>query len=115
MGEKLPPLEYLTGLIDEKNFATVDCLTSFVRMGGSNAAIDVETRTSENCDAKSDLLEGRPAVPAKTDRHPRYCRDAQKQTSYYYNHFSGKLVGGYENRVIAQPVKGRRITTSKTL
>ena len=113
-GAKLSAMEYPTGRIANQNFDTVECLKSFVRMGGPNAELDVETRTSGNFDLERDLSDGRAEDPAKTDWLPWYRHGAQKRTSYFYNQLSAQLVGDYVNWVFAQPAKDRRLTTPKT-
>ena len=83
MGDaKLDAAECLTGLIADENFGTVDCRTSFVRIGGPNAELDVETRMSGNSDLKRELLEGRRKVLTKTDFLPLYDRGAQKHALF---------------------------------
>ena len=87
--------------------------SAFARAGGPNAEIDVETRTSNDFDFRRELLEGRAELLTKADRLPTYCTEASKRTSYFYNQFSGKLVGNYENRAESHPVKEWRLTTFK--
>ena len=68
---------------------------------------------SGNFDLGRELLEGMSEVLTKTDCHPRYCDEASNRASYFYNQLSSQLVGNYENRAYAQPVKDWRLKTAK--
>ena len=81
----------------------------------SNAGIPITTRTSPDSDIKRELSGGRLMVITKTDCIHCYCAVASKQTSYFYNHPSSQLVGNFEKRESAQPVKGWRLTTFETI
>ena len=54
--EKLSASKYRPGQISNKNFDTVDSLTSFARTGGPGAEIDVGARTSGDFDMGCELL-----------------------------------------------------------
>ena len=54
-------------------------------------------------------------VLTETDFLPQYCAAAATHTAYLYNKLPSELVGNYENRVSARPVKDWGLATSKTI
>ena len=106
--------QHLENKVSGGDFAAVDLVTSSVRTDGRSAEIDVETRTSGNLDMGRALLGRRPKDHTKTDCLTLYFHYAHGRAPYFYNRFSARLVGSFENRVFDQPVKVWRLTTSHT-
>ena len=81
--QKFHALDNLPSQIQQKGFQTADLLYAFVKTDVSQ--IDPDTRSSADLDLKTELLNGRAKVLTKTDCLERYCKEASKRTSYFYN------------------------------
>ena len=90
----------------------VDLLSDFIKTNGHVDQIDLGKRVSADFDPEADILNDRAKVPMRTDFREWNCKEAGKHTSYIYN-TTWRLVGDYENRASAQPVKDWCLTTYK--
>ena len=101
--EKLPSLENLSIELSKKGCETVDLSDAFVKLVGS--AMDLSNRLSPEFDLKSELLSGRAKALAKTDFAAYRDSMTSGRTSRFYNWRPKQMIGNYENRVFAQPVR----------
>ena len=67
--------------------------------------MNLANRLSPEFDLKSELLSGRAKALAKTDFAAYRDSMTSGRTSRFYNWRPKQMIGNYENRVVAQPVK----------
>ena len=112
-GAKWPAVEFLRRKVENKNAEAVDFRSAFIRTGGPNSEIDLESRTAPTSDLRTELLEGRANVFAKTDCLPWAGAPSLKNAAYYRISPS-QLVGNYGNRGSVRPAKYCCRATVKT-
>ena len=110
--EKLPSLDNTTSEISKKKPQAADLSSAFAKSGGPE--IDRGARPSPDFDLKGELLSGSVKVLTETDCPELHNKEEFKHTSCFYNYFSRRLVGNYENCVFAQHVNDRCLVSYKS-
>ena len=80
-GDKLSSLDYLFAGYKKQGFRTSDLLPAFSKTGGPVGQINLEMRSSSDCDLKADVLHGMVKSLTNLDCVEWNCKEAIEHTS----------------------------------